>query len=224
VEYRRAVTAEEKAAIFRMRHEAYTSNGTIAPRPSGLFHDKFDESPNAWLIAVFIDGELASSIRIHISAAMSAPLPAMLPFGDVITPHLEAGECLIDASKHVNRLEFSRRYPEMPLITMRPGFLAEQYFNADFITGACRADNQGAFRRMLAVTRWAAPREYPNLDGGWALMAYDCHALRAKTHARYPFYVSTLDEQRRLFGDSSNPTGDIQHAIGRRKIREAAET
>src|SRR5580700_5580706 len=95
-EYRRAETQEEKAAIFRMRHEAYTRDGRIAPRPSRMFHDALDESPNAWLIGVFIDGELASSIRIHVAAAMDPPLPATLWFSDVIGPHLRAGCRVID--------------------------------------------------------------------------------------------------------------------------------
>lgn len=217
-EYRRAETHDEKAAIFRMRHTAYTRNGTIQARPSGMFHDAFDESPNAWLIGVFIDGELASSVRLHVSASLNLPLPAMAAYSDVVTPHLRAGRCLIDASKHVNRSEFSREFPEMPYITMRPGFLAEQYFDADYITGACRAENQAAFRRMFSVVRWASPREYTQLDGLWALMAYDCRGLRAKTHQRYPFYASSSAERRALFANSSNSFEDSLRAIRREKV------
>jgi len=218
VEYRRAETDEDKAAIFRMRHDAYTRNGTIEARPSGMFQDSFDETPNAWLIAVFIDGELASSIRLHISASIDLPLPATVVYSDVVTPHLRSGHCLIDASKHVNRLRFTREFPEMPYITMRPGLLAEQYFDADYITGACRAENQGAFRRMLNVVNWAPPRNYPQLGGLWALMAYDCPALRAKTHHRYPFYVSSSAERRSLFWKSSNSFEDARRTIGERKL------
>jgi hypothetical protein len=215
VQYRRAENREDKAAIFRMRHEAYTRNGSIETRPSGMFHDAFDETPNAWLIGVFIDGELASSIRIHVSAALDQPLPATMWFSDVVSPHLQAGRCIIDASRHVNRWEFSREFPEMPYITMRPGFLAEEYFDADYLTGACRAENQGAFRRMFGVVCWAPPREYSHLTGLWALMAYDCHALRAKTLQRYPFYFSSAAEQQALFWKSSS-----SFEYSRRTIRQ----
>lgn len=217
-EYRRAESEQDKAAIFGMRHEAYTRNGTIEARPSGMFHDLFDETPNAWLIGAFIDGELASSIRLHVSASLNLPLPATAVYSDVVAPHLRAGHCLIDASRHVNRSEFSREFPEMPYITMRSGFLAEQYFDADYITGACRAENQGAFRRMFSVVGWAPPREYSQLDGQWALMAYACRELRAKTHQRYPFYVSSSAERRALFWNSSNSFEDAQRAIRREKV------
>ncbi len=210
VEYRRADSSEDKAAIFRMRHKAYVSNGSIEPRADEMFSDEFDETPNAWLIAVFIDGELASSIRIHIASDSEAAFPAMRPFPDIIGPRLNAGLRLMDASRHVNRLEFTKQYPEMPLITMRPGFLAERFFDINYLVGACRAENQNAFRRMLGVSQWAPPRSYPGLTGQWALMAYDCEVLRPRTYSRYPFYQSNFDEQLALFGRSSNSSDDYR--------------
>jgi hypothetical protein len=215
VEYRRAETEEDKAAIFRMRHEAYTRDGKVAVRPSGMFHDAFDETPNAWLIGAFFDGELASSIRIHVSASMDATLPAMVVFSDVLAPRLKAGQCLIDVSRHVNRLEFTQRFPEMPYITVRPVSLAEQYFEADFVTGAVRLEHQGAFKRMFGMVPWAAPAEYPMLKSLMPLLAYDCRASRPKIHARYPFYRSNPMERDELFRNSSNTFDDSRLEIRR---------
>ena len=44
-----------------------------------MFHDAMDEKNNAWLIGVFIDGELAGALRLHISASLLAPLPEYGP-------------------------------------------------------------------------------------------------------------------------------------------------
>src|SRR5258708_12706399 len=79
VEYRRADSPADKAAIYRLRHEAYMRAGTVEPRPTGMFHDAMDETDNPWLIGVFIDGELASAPRLHISANLSHPLPTPTP-------------------------------------------------------------------------------------------------------------------------------------------------
>jgi len=223
VEYRRADSPEEKAAIFRMRHEAYTHNGTIAPRPSGLFHDEYDESPNAWLIGAFIDGELASSIRLHASASLEAALPARMVFSDVIEPHLRQARGFIDLSRHVNVLEFSRRFPEMPYLTLRSGFLAEEYFGADYVLGAQRPEHARAFQRMFGVQKWADAREYPVLRVLMPLMAYDCKASRNQTHERYPFYRSSQAEQRRLFERSSNGVAFARNAFVEQKKREEAK-
>jgi hypothetical protein len=47
IEYRCADSPADKAAIYRLRHDAYMRAGTIEPRPSGLFHDPLDECPKS---------------------------------------------------------------------------------------------------------------------------------------------------------------------------------
>ena len=80
VEYRRADSPADKAAIYRLRHDAYMRAGTVEPRPSGMFHDAMDQKDNAWLIGLFIDGELAGALRLHVSASVLAPLPEFTSF------------------------------------------------------------------------------------------------------------------------------------------------
>ena len=132
VEYRRADSPADKEAIYRLRHDAYMRAGTVEPKPSGMFHDAMDEKDNAWLIGLFIDGELAGALRLHISASLFAPLPELTSFSDLIEPHLAAGQTLIDGSRFVSRLEFSQRYSEIPYLTIRPTLLAAEFFAADY--------------------------------------------------------------------------------------------
>jgi hypothetical protein len=80
VEYRRADSPADKAAIYRLRHDAYMRAGTVEPRPSGMFHDAMDEKDNAWLIGLFIDGELAGALRLHVSASVLAPCQSLRRF------------------------------------------------------------------------------------------------------------------------------------------------
>ena len=222
VEYRRADTPEEKAAIYRMRHDAYTRAGTVEPRPSGMFHDPYDETPNAWLIGVFIDGELASALRLHVSASMTAPLPAMSVYGDILAPHLRAGRTIIDGSRLVSKLEYSRRYCEMPYITLRPTFMADEFFSADYLTAACRVDHRSFYLRMLMGVPWSTPRPYPNFNRPMAFVAFDSRQKREALHRRYPFYGSSEAERKRLFGKSSNPSSGVLRAIGRQEASEVA--
>jgi hypothetical protein len=204
VEYRRADTVGEKHAIFRMRYEGYSREGFIEPNASGIFTDADDECPNAWLIGVYIDGALASSIRLHVASRLDQVLPVTRSFPDVLEPKLSIGDVIIDATRQVSRLEFTRAYPFLPYVTMRSAFLAEEYFGADFITATCRAEYQLAFKRMYNAVRWSTPRPFPPLTRPHALMAYDCKAQAEATRARYPFVRSSPPEQRALFGLSSN--------------------
>jgi hypothetical protein len=203
-EFRRADTIADKEAIYRMRYEAYAREGYIDLHHSGLFSDPDDERPNAWLIGVFIDGDLAASIRLHVASRPRHHLPAMAHFSDVVLPHLESGDLIIDASRMTSRFEYTRLFPFMPYITMRTAFLAEEHFDADYITAACREEYQGAYRRMYGAANWAAPRPYPPMTRPQALMAYDCKALFRATRARYPFENSTAEERRALYSRSSN--------------------
>ena len=208
VEYRRADTFDAKHAIFRMRHEAYTREGYIEPQPSGLFTDPDDDVPNAWLLACYIDGDLASSLRLHVASSPGQRLPVLSAFPEIVAPRLRAGDLVIDASRHTSKFEFSRAFPQLPFVTLRAAFLAEEHFGADFITAAMRTDYQAAFRRMYGAVEWAPPRPYPHLSRLQALMAYECGPMWSATRARYPFLRSTVAEQQALYGRSSNSSAD----------------
>src|ERR1700722_8051492 len=222
VEYRRADSPADKAAIYRLRHEAYMRAGTVEPRPTGMFHDAMDETDNAWLIGLFIDGELASALRLHISASPRAPLPELASFRDLIEPHLTAGRTIIDASRFVSSLESSQQYSEIPYITLRPTFLAEEFFSADYVIAGCLAEHQAFYRRIYGAVTWSAPRPYPHFKRPMALVAYDCNLRREKIHERYPFYPAPQSKQARLSQRSSNVADRVLEAIGRREQRADA--
>jgi hypothetical protein len=205
VEYRRADIPEDKDAIFRMRYDAYLREGAIEPRASGRFSDPFDEAWNVRIIGMFIDGELASSIRIHVAANEHAPLPAKSVFPEAVLPRLRRGRTVVDPTRFVTRLEFSRRFHEMPYLTVRPGWMAGEYFKTDFITATCRSEHQAYYRRVFGHETWSPAREYPTLTKPLACMGLDFHQVKDRVEKRYPFYKSTEAEREKLLGRSSTP-------------------
>jgi hypothetical protein len=223
VEYRRADSREDKEAIYRFRYEAYTRDGSIPPNPTGLFHDEEDEVPNAWLIGVYIDGVLASSIRLHVGSRPEHYIPAAKIYPEIILPRLRAGEVLIDGSRLTSRLDFVRKYPFLPFITTRAAFVAEDHFEADYILAAARPEYALAFRRMCGSVQWAPPRPYPPVTKLIALTAYDCKANWSQLRERYPAAHSTPEERIGLFGRSSTVDHDLYEELtaGRRMRRGA---
>ena len=221
VEYRRANTPEEKEAIFRLRYEAYAREGYIEKNSSELFTDLDDKSPNSWLIAIFIEKALAASIRLHVASRPEHFLPVTAGFPDIVLPRLEAGDLIVDASRMCSRIEFARAYPFLPYVAIRSAFIAVDYFQADYITAACRPEYQGAYRRMGGAVTWAPPRPYPPLTRLQVLMAYDCHMKRDALFQRYPFAQSTPELQRALFAESSNGIADAysELTVGREERR-----
>jgi hypothetical protein len=209
VEYRRADSREDREAIFRMRYEAYLREGYIEPNERGLFTDPDDDSPNAWLIGCFIDGELALSIRLHIASRPEHFMPVMKGFPDIVGPRLAAGALIIDASRMTTRLDLARAYPFLPYLAIRAPFMADEYFDADYITAACREEVAGAYRRMGGAVVWAPPRPYPPLTRPNMLVALECRKARAVIAKRFPFGRSTREEKASLYDRSSNLDADF---------------
>jgi hypothetical protein len=88
IDYRRADTAESREAIFRLRYQAYMRDGTITANASGTFSDHYDDTDNVYLFGLYVDGELASSIRIHVATREHPYFPTLEVFPEYLQPQL----------------------------------------------------------------------------------------------------------------------------------------
>jgi len=200
VDYRRIETAEEKDEVFRLRYQAYMREGAIEPSPSQKFSDSLDNCPNVSIFGVYLDGRLASSIRLHVASPACGELPALNVFADILGPRLAAGQTIIDPTRFVADRELSRRYPELCYVTTRLAWLASEYFETDWLLATVRLEHQAFYRRTFGHQPICPPRHYPSLTKPISLMALEYGAARAAVPRRYPFFHSTHFERRMLFG------------------------
>ena len=222
VEYRRVESDEDKTSVFRMRHDAYVGAGSIEPNPEGVFTDPYDDLPNVWMIGVHVHGELMASLRVHVALGPHRQVPTKSPFPEVIDPLLSAGKMIVEGSRLVSKVETARRFPQMPYVTLRPMYMAECHFGADYIAGGCRVEHQAFYRRMCSGEAWVdEPRPYPGLNKPVTLVGYDCRAKRGKHYSRYPFCLSSEEERRRMFERTSHGESDVWKAIGRVDLEAA---
>lgn len=199
IDYRRIETAEEKDAVYKLRYQAYLREGAIHPDPSETFSDPLDASANVWVFGVYLDGRLASSIRLHIATPACGELPALKVFADILGPEIAQGRTIIDPTRFVADREVSRRYPELCYVTTRLAWLASEYFQADLLLATVRSEHQAFYRRTFGHQPICPPRHYPSLTKPISLMALDYAASRAAVPQRYPFFHSTHRERRMLF-------------------------
>lgn len=199
VDYRRADTAEEREAIFRLRYDAYLREGAIKPSHPPRYTDALDDTPNCWIFGIYLDGELASSIRLHVAAKPQDALPALNVFSDLLSPAIEAGKVIIDPTRFVADFGIARAYPELPYITVRIGWLAGEYFKASGILATVRAEHQAFYKRIFGHRPVCPPRPYPSLEKPISLMMLDYPTMVEQVHRRYPFFRSTFFERRMLF-------------------------
>ena len=199
VDYRPIETPEERDCIYLMRYRAYLHGGLILPSESQRVSDRYDGAPNAWTFGIYVDGELCSSIRLHVLTSEWRMSYATELFGDVLHPRLNQGEVFIDPARFVADPEKAQRFPELPYLTLRLAYLACEYFNADTGLALVRAEHQAFYRRVFLHETIAEPRSFPNVLKKVALMASGFRTLREQVLVRFPIMRSSAFERRMLF-------------------------
>jgi hypothetical protein len=199
VDYRPIETREEKDQLYLMRYKAYRHGELIPPSKSERYSDRYDDAPNALTFGIYVDGELCSSVRLHVLTSERRMSYTTDLFGDVLHPRLDRGEVFIDPARFVANPEKAQRFPELPYLTLRLAYLACEYFNADTGLALVRAGHQPFYRRVFLHDTIAEPRPFPNALVKVALMASDFRALREKVLARFPIMRSSAFERRMLF-------------------------
>src|SRR5580698_10618761 len=182
-----------------MRYRAYLHGGLIMPSESKRVSDRYDDAPNALTFGIYVDGELCSSIRLHILTPEWRTSYSTELFGDILHPRLDQGEVFIDPARFVADPEKAQRFPELPYMTVRLVFLACEYFNADTGLALVRAGHQSFYRRVFRNETIAEPRPFPNALAKVALMASDFRAVREFVMTRFPIMRSSALERRMLF-------------------------
>jgi N-acyl amino acid synthase FeeM len=199
VDYRLIETSEDKDRICSLRYKGYLQGGLIAPSASQRVSDRYDDAPNAWTFGIYVDGELCSSLRLHILTSEWRMSYTTDVFGDVLHPRLDRGEIFVDPSRFVADPDKAKRFPELPYLTLRLAYLACEHFNAHTGLALVRAEHQSFYRRVFLHETLAEPRAAPNLIIKVALMASDFRTLREKVLTRFPIMRSSAFERRMLF-------------------------
>jgi hypothetical protein len=200
LDYRLIETPEERDLVYLMRYRAYLHGGLISPSESRRIIDVYDDAPNAWIFGIYLDGELCSSLRLHVLTSESRMSYSTELFGDVLHSRLDRGEVFIDPARFAADPEKAKRFPELPYVALRLAYLACDHFNADTGLAMVRTDHQAFYRRVFLHETITEPRAFP----GWhskkvALMASDFRTLRERVLARFPIMRSSAFERQMLF-------------------------
>jgi hypothetical protein len=200
VDYRLMETPEERDSIYLLRYRAYLRGGLISPSESMRVVDCYDDAPNVWIFGIFVDGELCASFRLHVLTSEWRMSYTTELFGDVLHPRLDRGEVFVDPARFAADPERAQRFPELPYLGVRLGYLACDYFNANTGLAMVRTDHQAFYRRVFLSETIAEPRAFP----GWhtkkvVLMASDFRHVREKILTRFPIMRSSAAERRMLF-------------------------
>ena len=199
VDYRLAETPAEKDTIYHLRYRAYLREGAILPSESQRVTDRYDDLPNNYTFGIYHCGELCSSIRISVLTSEHRGSPSSEMFSDMLHPELDRGKIIIDPTRFVADPDKAKRFPELPYVTVRLGWVACAHFNADIGLANVRPEHRAFYRKVFLQQPWGEPRLYPGLIKPVGLMAADFPAIREKVYQRFPYMRSSAFERRMLF-------------------------
>ena len=224
VQYRRMETEAELDAVLRLRYEAYLKEGAILVSESGRLEDAFDEVDNVYNFGVFVDGELASALRLHRLSHLHQKSPALETFGDFLIPELRACKLILDPNRFVASYRLARLHPALPYVTARLGVMACVHFGIDLMTMTVRAEHQAFYKRTLFAYQACPPRPYPLLSRPISLLFTDFVRDADRILRRRPYWISSESERQALFGEG--PMSLRAHsgavAIARTYVAQAA--
>jgi len=221
VQYRRAETEADLDSILRLRYNAYLKEGGICPNSSGRLDDGFDEGDNVCNFSVFIDGELASALRLHTLLQPGQTSPVLSVFGDVLLPKLNAGKLMLDPNRFVADYKVARFYLELPYITLRIAYMAALFFDVDLVTIMARPEHRAFYKRGLFAREVCPPRAFPPLITPVALLLVDFAKDAELAAQRYFYAASSQAEREALFGKGPTSMGFRSAPITTTSSREA---
>jgi N-acyl-L-homoserine lactone synthetase len=190
-------SAKQRAEIFRLRRAACARVRAISRHP--FPSDHYDFAGNVYLLGLYIDGELASSVRLHVASTRQHRSPSLDVFDDVLRSKLDSGQVILDCTRFVADEHFSRVWRELPYATIRLCMMAAEHFRADYLTMAASPPHQAFYRRAFKFRTISEPRLHPDLAVPARLMSLNYPVEADDLYGRYPFFRSTTDERRKLF-------------------------
>jgi hypothetical protein len=164
-----------------------------------------DGSQNAWVTTTFVDGELASTLRIHVAKGEGDYIPSLDIFGGALRRLLREGNKILETSRLAARLEIAQRVPEMPYIGMRSAWLAAEYFDVDYIISTEREEHYPFYQRAFGYERRSEPSPSAALKRGLTCIGLNFKKARVGVEANRPLLRSSPGEREALFRRWSPP-------------------
>jgi hypothetical protein len=204
IEYRRVECFEDLEEIGRMRYKAYSSSGKLAP-PSREMIDEADFDPHAHVLALYYEGRLISSVRLHHVTAEHRVCQASCDFGDVVEKLLADGYSFIDPARFAADPAVGSEYSWIPFMTLRPAIAAAAFFGADLVVQHVHVSHVSFYKRFFYADTIVSSRHVPRYGSDVSLMCTDTRRTGPKLLARFPFFKTLACERTMLFARDGSP-------------------
>jgi hypothetical protein len=202
----------ERNAICKLRYRSYLRAGII---PENFFErhiEAADHMRNSYLIGLYVDRKLVSSLRVQIGSATKPNFSSYELFPDVLAPLLRGNKTVVDMSCVATDGELAQSwsYYLLPYVVLRSWIIAAEHFNADYIAGAVQPQHQIFCGRAFGCDLRSEVKQHGFTSVG--LITLDFANSAKRVYENLQFLRSTPYERQQLFeGDR-----DLSMATGKR--------
>ena len=149
VDYRLAETPEDKDRIYRLRYRAYLREGAILPSESSGSPTVMTTCPTTSPSAFTFTASFTARSGSACCPRNGGGLPRPKCSEDLIHPELDRGKIIIDPTRFVADPEKAKRFPELPYVTVRLGYIACGHFSADIGLANVRPEHRAFYREGI---------------------------------------------------------------------------
>jgi hypothetical protein len=210
IEYRRVECFEDLEEVGRMRYRAYVDSGKLAPKSKEMIEEA-DLDPHAHVLALYYEGRLLSSVRLHHVAPEHPLCQASSDFGAEVDALLERGCTFIDPARFAVDPEFGSEYAWVPYMTLRPAIAAAAFFGTDLVMQHVHTRHVSFYKRVFYADTIVDSRHCPRYGADLALMSTDTRRTGPTLLSRFPFFKTRASERKMLFARDGD--GRYQTAI-----------
>lgn len=200
VQYARIRPDDSNDPVYRLRYQAYRRENYLPFSEDEIYSDDLDLTPNAYCFGIYIDDKLVSSLRLHHIAPDERRSPSMTVYDDILDPMLDKGMTFTDPTRFTADREASLAFPALPYLTLRLALMASEHFSVDYCLSSVRPEHASFYRRVFLCEQMGPERVYNGLSFPIVLMATHVPTALPRVVERFPFFLSTAEERRKLFG------------------------
>lgn len=199
IEYRRITAYEDFEEMGRLRAFSYSFNDTLVNKPKDVILDDIDFNPHSFCYVMYVDGEMALTLRLQHISSDNPEGPATEYFGDVVEPLMDQGmRFIIPGRLAINPL-IENKSMGLPLMALRLSALARRYFDADSVLSLIRKGHAAYHRRFFGASQVAPLRQFDDVTEPLMLFTTP-REKQAEIFQRHAFFNGMAHEERLLFG------------------------
>jgi hypothetical protein len=203
VEYRRITDAEDFNDVALLREQAYNSRTFIESDKFGPLVDEYDRMKDCYVIGVYLDEKLTSTVRIHVVSEDHIHGPVASYFPHRARELVEGGKRYIDPSRFAADGQALWDYPLLPFITLRAVSMAHMYFEAANIAQVVRADSASFYKRSFGSVEVEPAQMIDHFKVPLVMLVATDEEARHRLDTRYRFFKSMPSEQRMMFASEA---------------------